>query len=396
MFSWLVFLSGVGLGISLPCATTTAVLRGLQRFDLLNVIGISGMLLFGVATIIVVLLGGGPLGMVVVSILVNLIMQIPAVWLIHRNATQLHLGWRGAKRSYLRTVASFSSALFVINIAGRLQTKTDEIVVGVALPVSNVAPYSIAHRLSDLPQLLTEQLMKVIMPLASQLHSENDHGRLRQLFISSTRLTLVSFLPLGLGVIVLAKPFLAAWVGAAYAPYSGLVVLLVTASLMDTLMWPAGAILQGISRHRLLAISALTSGLANLALSLVLVRPLGLAGVALGTLIPTTIESLFFVIPFALRVIRIDLRTALKEMFLPAVIPGVLMAVVLIGLRELLRPTSIISILAVGGAGCVVYALAYLSTTASSQEKGLLLDLTREALRSGRQRLRHGKPDVEG
>ncbi len=395
IFSWLIFLSGVGLGISLPCATTTAVLRGLQRFDLINVIGICGMLLYGVTTVIVLLLGGGLLGMAVVNILVNLFMQIPAVWLIRQNAAQLHFGWRGARRSYLRTVASFSSALFVINIAGQLQAKTDEVVIGVALPVSDVTPYSIAHRLSELPQMLTDQFMKVIMPLASQLHSENDQGRLRQLYISSTRLTLVSFLPLGLGVIILAKPFLTAWVGAAYAPYAGLVVLLITASLMDTLMWPAGAILQGISRHHLLALSALASGLANLALSITLVRLLGLAGVALGTLIPTTIESLFFVIPFTLRIVGIDLRTALKEMFLPALMPTVVMVVVLTGLRELLRPASIISILAIGGVGFLVYALAYLSTAASSQERRMFLDLARKALRSGRQRLRPGSPDVE-
>jgi O-antigen/teichoic acid export membrane protein len=395
IFSWLVFLSGVGLGISLPCATTIAVLRGLQRFDLINVIGICGMLLYGVATVIVLLLGGGLLGMAVVSILVNLFMQIPAVWLIRRNAPLLHFGWCGARRSYLHTVASFSSALFVINIAGQLQTKTDEIVIGIALPVSNVTPYSIAHRLSELPQMLTDQFMKLIMPLASQLHSENDQGRLRQLYIISTRLTLASFLPLGLGVIILAKPFLTAWVGVAYAPYSGLVVLLIIASLMDTLMWPASAILQGIFRHRLLALSALASGLANLALSIVLVRPLGLAGVALGTLIPTTIESLFFVIPYTLRIVGIDLRTSLKKMFLPALVPAVLMVFVLTGLRELLRPTSIISILAIGGAGFVVYSLAYLSMSASSQERRMFLDLARKELRSGRQRLRPGSPDVE-
>ena len=244
-FSWLVFLSGIGLGISLPGAAPIAVLRGLHRFDVINLISIIGMLLLAGSTVLVLHLGGGAIGLVAVNILVNLLMQIPAVWLIHRNARQLHFGFRGAKRSHIRTVAGFSSALFVINIAGQLRAKTDEIVVGSFLSVSSVTPYSIAHRLSDLPQMLTEQFMKVLMPLSSKLHSENDQGRLRQLYIISTRLTLASFLPLGLGATILAKPFLSAWVGSAYAPYAGLVLLLVSASLFDTLMWPANAILTG-------------------------------------------------------------------------------------------------------------------------------------------------------
>lgn len=53
IFSWLVFLSGISLGISLPGATPIAVLRGLQRFDLINIIGISGMLLFAGLTVLV-------------------------------------------------------------------------------------------------------------------------------------------------------------------------------------------------------------------------------------------------------------------------------------------------------------------------------------------------------
>jgi O-antigen/teichoic acid export membrane protein len=175
-FAWLVFLSGIGLGLSLIGTTPIAVLRGLHRFDLINLIGICGMLLFAGLTILMLQSGGGVLGLAVVNILVNLVMQIPAIWLIRRNARQLHFGWKGAKRSYIWTVTRFSSSLFVINISGQLKVKTDEIVVGAFLLVRNVTPYSIAHRFSEIPQMLTEQFMKVLMPLASKLHSENDQG----------------------------------------------------------------------------------------------------------------------------------------------------------------------------------------------------------------------------
>ncbi len=321
-------------------------------------------------------------------------MQIPAIWLIHRNARQLHFGFRGAKRSHVRTVAGFSSALFVISIAGQLRVKTDEIVVGSFLSVSSVTPYSIAHRLSDLPQMLTDQFMKVLMPLSSKLHSENDQGRLRQLYIISTRLTLASFLPLGLGATILAKPFLTAWVGSAYAPYAGLVLLLVSASLFDTLMWPANAILQGMARHRLLAVAAIASGLINLAISITLVRPLGLTGVALGTLIPTTLECLLFVIPYSMRVIGIDLRTALKEIFLPVIAPSIVMGIVLIVMRNLVNPVAMISILVVGGVGFLVYATIYLRIGASSQERNLILDLVRNTVKSIRLYLQPKHSDI--
>ncbi len=392
-FSWLILLSGIGLGISLPSAAPISVLRGLHRFDVINLISISGMLLLAGSMVLVLHLGGGALGLVMVNIMANLLMQVPAIWLIRRNARKLNFGYRGAKRSLLKTVAGYSSALFVISIAGQLKVKTDEVVVGTFLTISDVTPYSIAHRLSDIPQMLTDQFMKVLMPLSSRLHSENDHGRLRQLYLISTRLTMAMFLPLGLGAVILAKPFLTAWVGSAYAPYSGLVLLLISASFFDTLMWPANAILQGMAKHRVLAYAAIISGVVNLLISIALVKPLGLAGVALGTLIPTSLECVFYVLPYSMRVVEIDIRTVLKDIFLPVAIPSVSMAAVLGLFRYLIHPNGMIPVLAIGAGSLVVYAAVYLVIGSKSQEKSLFQGLFQNMINS--LRIRASQADAE-
>jgi O-antigen/teichoic acid export membrane protein len=288
---------------------------------------------------------------------------------------------------------SFSSALFVINVAGQLQTKTDEIVIGASMPVAFVTPYSIARRLSEMPQLLSAQFMKVILPLASQLDAENDRVRLRTVYLTSSRITLAIFLPLAVGVVILAQPFLTAWVGAPYGQYAYLVVILTLASLIDTSQWPAGVILQGMGRHRLLALIALGSAFANLGLSLVLVRPLGLAGVALGTLIPTTIESLCFVLPYVMRVNHISFRVVLTEIYLPALLPALPMAIVLYGLREIVRPVSLIAIAAIGGLSLLVYLIGYAVLGAGRVERQLGRDAWLGALHFTRRRFGRVRPD---
>jgi O-antigen/teichoic acid export membrane protein len=198
-----------------------------------------------------------------------------------------------------------------------------------------------------------------------------------------------------LGAIILAKPFLTAWVGIAYAPYAGLVLVLVIASLFDTLMWPAVSILQGMARHRLLAVSAIISGLVNLAISIALVKPLGLIGVALGTLIPTSLECLLFVTPYSMRVIGINLRSALMEIYLPVIGPAIMMSVVLLGLRYLLEPTTLISILAIGSLGLLVYVSIYLSIGASTQERTNFIELVRSTVQAIRLRIRQKRSDVD-
>jgi O-antigen/teichoic acid export membrane protein len=380
--TWLVLLSGLGLGVALPGATSSAVLRGLQRFDLNNVISVVGMALFTTATVVVLLLGGGLLGMVAVNIPITLIMQIPTIWLIQRIAPELRFGWRGASRQLVRTVMSFSSALFAINLAGQIQTKTDEVVIGAALPVANVTPYSIARRLSEIPQVLTDQFLKVLLPLASQLHAKDDRDRLRSLYLTSTRLTLALDVPLVCGLIVLSRPFLTRWVGVEYASSTYLVTILAVASLLNTSMWPAGSILQGMGRHWPMALSAILTGLANLALSIWLVHPLGLAGVALGTLIPTTIECFFVVTPYAMRHNGVTLRGLIREILVPSLLPAIPMVAVLYILRELLHPNSYLAIGAIGVAAVAVYGLLYLALIRGKPEQALVGRLARETLRT--------------
>ena len=366
---WMVLLSGLGLGVSLPGGTGNAILKGLQRYDLANIVNTVGFLIYIFSVMIVLLLGGGILGIVAINIPLTLLLQIPTIWLIRRSAPELRFSFRGARMSLVRQVASFSSALFVINIAGQLQTKTDEIVIGGFMPIRNVTPYAIARRLSETPQMLSDQFIRVLLPVASQLNAEKNKDQLRKVYLASTRLGLASFLPVGTGVVVLAAPFLTIWVGAAYAEYAYLVLILAGASLFATSQWPAGVILQGMSKHRYLAVTSLASGLANLTLSLILVKRIGLLGVALGTLIPTMIEALFFVLPYAMREIGVGLKEALAEMILPAVLPAAPMLVVLYALREILQPESFFSILVVAGIGLLVYLAGYLSMRATSLER---------------------------
>ena len=166
---WVVFLTGLALGVKLPAATAYAVLRGLQRFDLVNVISVCSTLVQAASTVAVLLLGWGVVGLAALVVPLTLLTQIPMQIVIRRVAPDLRLGWRGAHSRLVRTVASFSFALFVSNSAGVVKTKTDEIVIARALPLATVAPYSIARRLSELPTILTYQFVRVLLPLASEL-----------------------------------------------------------------------------------------------------------------------------------------------------------------------------------------------------------------------------------
>lgn len=378
---WLVLFSGIAVGIAIPCATPTAILRGLHRFDLLNAIGVVGTLLSMSTTVLVLLLGGGVIGIVLANIAVTVLMQLPAYWLIHRVAPDLNLKPRAARREFARRVASFSTSLFVINVSGQLQGQTDEIVIGVFRPLSLVTPYALSRRLSDVARILTDQFLKVLLPLASELHATDDRTRLRSLYLVSTRLTLVSFMPFACILILLAGPLLATWVGESYAPYAPLVVILTIAGLIDMSQWAASHVLQGMGRHHPLAYMSIASGIGNLVLSIILIQFLGLIGVALGTLIPASIECLFFVMPYALKILGISWREAFREILVPSVMPALPTVATILLVQRVVPASGWASLALIACAGLLVYILIYFTLGANAVEKQAYRQIAQKMLR---------------
>lgn len=232
-------------------------------------------------------------------------------------------------------------------VAGQLQTETDEIVIAGFLSVSNVAPYNAARKLSGIGQMLTAEFMKVIVPLASELQAGSDSARLRLLYITSTRTTLAIFLPVACTIILLAQPLLLAWVGPAFVNSADILVILTLAGLVDSLLWPIGSIFPALGRHRPVAINAVVGALVNLFLSIVLVQRYGVIGVAFGTLIATSVECFAFALPYAMRVIGVRLSVAFKQIFMPTLAPVVPMAMIILALRQAIQPSSFPTIIVV-------------------------------------------------
>jgi O-antigen/teichoic acid export membrane protein len=383
---WVVLLMGITLALDFPAGLTSALLRGLQRFDRVNLLSATSTLLSAVSTVTVLLLGGGLIGMVAIGVPLTILMQVPALLMVRRVAPAVAVARHAISLAEARHLLRFSWSLFIMQTGGRLQTETDLLIIARFLPITAVAPYAIALRLANIPQILTDQFLKVLLPLSSALHASNDRESLRELYVMSSRLTLSLLLPVALPITVLARPILSLWVGALYVPAAPLTVILLAASLIVTSQWPAGSIMQGMARHRFLAYSALATGITNLLFSIALVHLFGSRGVALGTLIPTTVESLCIVLPYTMHTLGIGVSELLREVVLPVGMPA-LPAIGFLMLANALVPLN--TWIALGGTTITVallYVGCYLSIGARGEERTRYVQLARATLRLARGR----------
>ena len=386
----LIVVAGVGTAVSFPGALPYAVLAGTQRFDLASILSIVGTLATGAGIWFALQAGYGLVGVIAVHPILTLLMVAPGVILVRRAIPGFRFGWRAARRALVRKVVSFSSVLFVINVASQVQTKTDEIVIGAYLPIADITPYSIARRLSEIPQLLASQFVKILLPMATQLHTASAAEGLRSMYVTSTRLTVAMVSALTCGLCLLARPFISIWAGPQYADSARLLTVLAIAGMVDLSQWPASMILQGMGRHRLLAVTATATAAANLILSLWWIQTMGVMGVALGTLIPAIVESLFVVLPFSLKLIDVDARQAWSEMFGPALFPVGVMGALIAGLQNVVTIATLPAIAATGVLGIVAFLAMYLVQPATGLERQWALGVWR------RMSARNGQKDQTG
>jgi O-antigen/teichoic acid export membrane protein len=377
--SWLVALVALGVAVQLPATAAASILRGLHRWDLVNLVRSLAILTLAGCTAAILLLGGKVISITAVVIPLTLLFQVVSVYLIRRVAPDLHFGFRGASRSMVRQVTAFSSALFGIQVAQAVKLNTDEIVIGAGISVSAIAPYNFGRRLSAIPALLTFQFVQVLLPTASRLHAEGEEWLLREIYLTGIRLTIALFAAIGGALIVFAGPFLAAWVGPQYAASADIAVLLLVAAFLEALMSLPSQLLQGMNRHRPLVAFALGSAALNLGLSIALIEPLGVRGVAAGTLIATSVEALI-ALPFSARVIGVRPRQVLRQVVVPGLLPLVPMVAVLVALRDTLAPSTIVTIILSGLAGAITYAACYLVHPATTRERAVLRRIAAVAL----------------
>jgi O-antigen/teichoic acid export membrane protein len=362
-----VVLIGLTIGVLLPSSAAAAALRGVHRYDVVGLIQASTILLQTLAAVAVLLLGAGLIGLVAINLPVTILAGVLSALALRRFAPELRLGWTGARRQNARKILGFSSSLVVTQAAAQLEWKTDELVISSALPIGALAPYAVAQKLAAAVLVIGAQLVKMLLPLASALSVTNERLRLRAVYLTSSRIALGSSLAAGSSLVLLGRPLLAVWAGPEYAASSNLLAALVVAAIITVSQWPGVLILQGMARHRPLAVMAISSGVANLVLSLVLVRTSGTLGVAIATLMPTALVSLGWMLPHTLRTLAVPGREWLVRVAVPGTLPAVAAIGVLLAVRGMVH--SPVSILGAGLLAGATFCVAYMANPLAGDER---------------------------
>jgi O-antigen/teichoic acid export membrane protein len=379
----------VALAISIPFDTLGGVLAAYQRFDWLSICNVSVTVLAAGGGCVAVVLGYGLVGAAVASAGAALGLHFVRWWLVRKLVPGVRLSPRLVDRSRLRGSARESGWFLLRDITDVVINQADLVVVGLLLGIKAAAVYAIGLKLAQISRRAMKPLSQVFFPEASTLANNNQGHRLSLLLMDGTRISLAVALPIALVLTIMAKPLLSAWgVSEDLRSYLGqaiaVLVLLAGARGLTAITETAWWLLAGAGWIRVTALVALAESIVNLGSSVALAKPLGPAGVALGTFIGLTCVGLPASLLLAHRLTGVKFRTFVRRSVLPQLLPSAVVGASLLVLVRVLPHERFVT-LGTAALGFFTYLAIYLVVTPAPEERArgrqLVRAVRRRALR---------------
>jgi len=311
----LLLMVGTSVSLGFPLGVFGGMLEGLQRFYILNWTSIGATLMRAALIVYFLNRGHGLLTVALVTVLLPIFSSVLRGIIVFRYCP-VRLGLQYVNRDSFRHMANYGGTTFLVLVAVRLRFRTDELVLGTMMSTIAVTWFNFGARIVDYANEFVSSLAQVFVPMSSQSEAVGNLDRVRKIYIAGNRACAFLILPITAILILFGKHVIRIWVGARYVPHSYpvLVVMIIPFALMLS-QAASSRILFGLGKHQTMAAVTVIEGVANLILSIALVRPLGIVGDALGTAIPLSFTCLVFLPRHMKKQIGVPVGSFLREAY---------------------------------------------------------------------------------
>jgi len=338
-----------------------AVMTGLQRMDVINLIALGVSVPRVLGTVLSLELGYGLCGLIASEALVFALTALLLVLSAFRLLPQLRVGWAFYDWPSLRRLLSYGIKVQVSRLADLATSQTDKLLLGYFLGLSPVAFYELGSRVVLTSKRLSRVLISAVVPAASEIDAREDRLSLCRLYLRGSKYLVLVAAPVLLFIAAAAPLILAAWMGRGYELSVPVIQLLAVGHLVHLLTGVGTTIAKGMGKPEYETRYSLLQLAMNTLLGIALVIRLGFWGVLIATPLSLIVGSLYFMVLFH-RLLGIPLLQFLKGTYLQPVITCLLAGLPLlilnaVALQTLQARGRLMSLVLLGAEGLLFVAI---------------------------------------
>lgn len=322
----LMILLVVNLALTFPNSVFNCSITAHERFLFQKVLILLQNICSPFLTLPLLIMGYGSIGMVTVTTLLTFVVLTSNMYYCFRK---LHIKFcfKGFQLSLLKEMWVFTFFIFLNQIIDQINWSVDKFLLGRFAGTTAVAVYGVGGQINTLYLQFSTSVSNVFVPKVNRIVAESNNNR--QLTDLFTKVGRIQFMVLGLiltGFIFLGNPFIKAWAGEEYGD-AYIVALLLIGPVTVPLIQNLGVEIQRAKNmHKARAVVYLAIAIANVFISIPLIKIMGPAGAALGTAISLIAGNIIFMNWYYHARIGMNMFYFWKEIakFIPALIaPGI-------------------------------------------------------------------------
>lgn len=311
------------------------ILSAHHEFVTRNYVQVSSLLIKLALTLLLLSWKASFLWLAIIQLLLFVFEFSVATRIVRTKWPHIRMSLRDFDASMVRQILGFSLYVMLLNIGGQLVFQTDALVIGAYLPVDVIPLFTVPASLAVYLMEFVIGIGSVVMPMAAALQAKGDLAGVREIFLKWSKITVSLTFAACLFLIVLGPRFLGWWIGPQFEEPAGRVlqVLMLANLVFLPVRGVALPLLMGLGKPRGPAFSFLGVGFLNLAMSLWLVRSIGLDGVAIGTAVPNLIFA-FIVLLMAARELNVGVASYVGYAFGRSVLGAIPVVMLLLWFRD--------------------------------------------------------------
>jgi O-antigen/teichoic acid export membrane protein len=260
--------------------TVDWALQGLQRMRAVAVARLTGQVLFGIVTPLVLVRGpAGAERYAAVFAAGAILTAIVAFAMVRRAVGPIRVSWAIAPlRDLAKTAAPLGFSLVMLQIYWSM----DQVLLGFLTDKSQVGQYAAAAKLPVVLSGFIQIWVSAVYPHASKLFTQDPDALRRQLG-SFTSLSVVAALPLAAGSAILGTAVMTGLFGPAYVPAGVPFAILMAASAVVVVAINYTSLAMAVDQERTFAWAVTIASIINVLMNLVLIPFYGATGAAIST-----------------------------------------------------------------------------------------------------------------
>lgn len=299
-------------------------------------------------------------------------------YIYHKSSVIVKFKYKSVNMSSLREIWSLSLSALLGTLAALLFNQGQIISVGKIIGTETVTIYAIPIMLLTYGSMVTAYITGAFKPMASHMQALNDNIKLKKLNIGGVKISFIISLFIAIVAVAFGHTFFKIWLSSSkdlsnadFAMLSNILTIMVIGFAIGIPQNVSAKMLSGTDKQWFVASVSLAASLVGFCLGILLMlkTDLGLYGMAVGWITVFFIKGVLVFPIKACHHFNISALHYIKQAYLPPLIAGIILIVIIFFIKQVLNNESFVSLFSSIIFCMIVYAISAYFFCLNQEEK---------------------------